>query len=59
MEFDFLGKDSIRYYNRMSMERQVFKNIGLFMKDKVPGDDLFDRLTVRVVTVIVMDCLWE
>ena len=49
VEFDFLGKDSIRYYNRMSVEKQVFKNIGLFMKDKVPGDDLFDRLTVRAV----------
>lgn len=49
VEFDFLGKDSIRYYNRMSVEKQVFKNIGLFMKDKVPGDDLFDRLTTATL----------
>ena len=46
VEFDFLGKDSIRYYNRVPVERQVFKNLGIFMKDKEPGDDLFDRLTV-------------
>lgn len=46
MEFDFLGKDSIRYYNKIPVEKQVFKNLSLFMKGKEPGDDLFDRLTV-------------
>lgn len=46
IEFDFLGKDSIRYYNCVPVEKQVFKNVNLFMKDKSPGDDLFDRLTV-------------
>ena len=49
VELDFLGKDSIRYYNRVQVERQVFKNLNLFMKDKVTGDDLFDRLTVSGV----------
>ena len=48
VEFDFLGKDSIRYYNRVQVERQVFKNVGIFMRDKIEGDDLFDRLTVGV-----------
>ena len=46
MEFDFLGKDSIRYYNRVPVEKQAFKNLKLFVKDKQPSDDLFDRLTV-------------
>ena len=46
VEFDFLGKDSIRYYNTVPVEKQVFKNLGRFLKDKVEGDDLFDRLTV-------------
>ncbi len=46
IEFDFLGKDSIRYYNRVPVDKQVFKNVRLFMKDKEGGDDLFDRLTV-------------
>ena len=46
VEFDFLGKDSIRYYNLVPVEKQVFKNLRLFMENKDPGDDLFDRLTV-------------
>lgn len=46
VEFDFLGKDSIRYYNRVTVEKRVFKNLQLFMENKSPGDDLFDRLTV-------------
>ena len=46
VEFDFLGKDSIRYYNKVPVEKQVFKNLKLFMENKEPGDDLFDRLTV-------------
>lgn len=46
VEFDFLGKDSIRYYNRVPVEKAVFKNVKLFMESKEPGDDLFDRLDV-------------
>ena len=49
VEFDFLGKDSIRYYNCVPVEKQVFKNLGIFVRDKVGADDLFDRLTVRRV----------
>lgn len=44
--FDFLGKDSIRYYDEVEVEKQVFKNIKLFKKSpKGEGDDIFDRLT--------------
>lgn len=46
VEFDFLGKDSIRYYNQVPVEKAVFKNVKLFMENKEPGDDLFDRLDV-------------
>ncbi|XP_050954392.1 DNA topoisomerase I, mitochondrial isoform X2 [Labeo rohita] len=45
VEFDFLGKDSIRYYNKVPVEKQVFKNLKLFIKHKDPEDDLFDRIT--------------
>ncbi|KFD53444.1 hypothetical protein M514_05708 [Trichuris suis] len=45
VEFDFLGKDSIRYYNRVPVERRVFKNLKIFMEHKDPEDDLFDRLS--------------
>ncbi|GCB67826.1 hypothetical protein scyTo_0012193, partial [Scyliorhinus torazame] len=44
VEFDFLGKDSIRYYNKVPVEKQVFKNLKLFLENKDPTDDLFDRL---------------
>ncbi|CEP63394.1 DNA topoisomerase 1 LALA0_S08e01442g [Lachancea lanzarotensis] len=43
--FDFLGKDSIRFYQEVEVEKQVFKNLTLFKKPpKKPGHDLFDRL---------------
>lgn len=44
--FDFLGKDSIRFYQEAKVERQVFKNLKMFKKPpKEAGDDIFDRLT--------------
>lgn len=49
VEFDFLGKDSIRYYNRVSVEKRVFKNLQLFMENKNEGDDLFDRLNTAIM----------
>ncbi|KAK6464565.1 DNA topoisomerase I [Scheffersomyces coipomensis] len=43
--FDFLGKDSIRYYQEVEVDKQVFKNLRIFKKSpKGPGDDLFDRI---------------
>ena len=47
--FDFLGKDSIRYYNEVQIEKRVFKNLGLFIDNKAPSDDLFDRLTTQIM----------
>jgi len=44
--FDFLGKDSIRYYNRVPVDAQVFKNIRIFKENKNDDDNLFDRVTV-------------
>lgn len=49
VEFDFLGKDSIRYYNKVPVTKKVFKNLTLFMENKEPGDDLFDRLTTSLL----------
>ncbi|CAH6718930.1 DNA topoisomerase 1 [[Candida] jaroonii] len=43
--FDFLGKDSIRFYQEVEVDKQVFKNLKIFKKaPKQPGDDLFDRI---------------
>ncbi|KAG7169669.1 DNA topoisomerase 1-like [Homarus americanus] len=47
--FDFLGKDSIRYYNEESVERRVFKNLQLFKENKEDGNDLFDRLNTQIL----------
>jgi DNA topoisomerase-1 len=48
--FDFLGKDSIRFYNEVQVDRQVFKNLKMFKKPpKEDGDDIFDRLTVSLI----------
>lgn len=43
--FDFLGKDSIRFYQEVQVDPKVFKNLALFKKPpKQPGHQLFDRL---------------
>uniref|UniRef100_A0A3Q3ERF7 DNA topoisomerase 1 n=1 Tax=Labrus bergylta TaxID=56723 RepID=A0A3Q3ERF7_9LABR len=52
VEFDFLGKDSIRYYNKIPVEKRVFKNLQLFLENKQPEDDLFDRLNVRMTSMM-------
>jgi DNA topoisomerase-1 len=42
-----LGKDSIRFYNEVTVDPQVFKNLKIFKKaPKGEGDEIFDRLTV-------------
>lgn len=44
--FDFLGKDSIRFYNEVEVDPQVFKNLKIFKKPpKCDGDQIFDRLS--------------
>ena len=49
VEFDFLGKDSIRYHNEVQVEKRVFKNVQLFMDSKKQEDDLFDRLNTTIL----------
>ena len=48
---DFLGKDSIRFTQKVEVDPQVFKNLKMFKKaPKTDGDDIFDRLNVSSVT---------
>jgi DNA topoisomerase-1 len=48
--FDFLGKDSVRYYNQVEVDQQVWKNLVLFKKPpKKESDLLFDRLSTSVL----------
>ncbi|KAI2788995.1 DNA topoisomerase 1 [Penicillium oxalicum] len=48
--FDFLGKDSIRFYDEVVVDTQVFKNLKIFKKaPKKNGDEIFDRLTTSAL----------
>lgn len=49
ISFDFLGKDSIRYQNTVVVTEQVFHNIDMFMKDKKPEENVFDKVTPTVL----------
>ncbi|XP_041979353.1 DNA topoisomerase I, mitochondrial isoform X2 [Aricia agestis] len=55
--FDFLGKDSIRYYNEVPVEKRVFKNLELFMENKKGSDDLFDRLSTQTLNEHLKDLM--
>lgn len=46
VEFDFPGKDSVRYANTVRVDERVFRNLELFIEHKELKDDLFDLLTV-------------
>lgn len=55
--FDFLGKDSIRFYDEVDVDTQVFKNLKIFKKPpKKNGDEIFDRLTVGGPTLFLLLC---
>ncbi|GIX70842.1 DNA topoisomerase 1 [Caerostris darwini] len=57
VSFDFLGKDSIRYVNSVAVEKRAFKNLKLFMENKQPGDDLFDRLNTSILNKYLNDLM--
>ncbi|KAI5055029.1 hypothetical protein GOP47_0030174 [Adiantum capillus-veneris] len=57
LEFDFLGKDSIRYFNTVEVEEQVFRAIGDFKKSKKNGQDLFDKLDTSKLNAHLKDIM--
>ncbi|XP_021764527.1 DNA topoisomerase 1 beta-like [Chenopodium quinoa] len=44
LEFDFLGKDSIKYYKQFAADKDVYEAVKKFRQGKRDGDDLFDKL---------------
>eukprot|EP00808_Paulinella_micropora_P022529 g41298.t1 len=44
IELDFLGKDSMRYYNKVKVDPQVYKNLQAFSRNKGADKDIFDQL---------------
>lgn len=43
---DFLGKDSMRYYNRIKVDSKVHECLASFRRGKNPEDNLFDMINV-------------
>lgn len=55
--FDFLGKDSIRYFNSVEVEKYVFDALKLFCRGKEPGDEIFHRLSVTGLNDYLKSCM--
>ena len=54
IEFDFLGKDSVRWVKTLqSPDPQLVKNIGDFMKGKKPGDQIFENVGSSQVNIFL------
>jgi len=47
VQLDFLGKDSMRYFNRVRVEALVFHRLREFLKGKRVSDNVFDELKVE------------
>ena len=44
--FDFLGKDSVRYYNRVeNLDINAIRNIEEFIQGKKKNEQIFDKVT--------------
>ncbi|KAJ1267320.1 hypothetical protein BS78_07G047000 [Paspalum vaginatum] len=57
IQFDFLGKDSIRYFNTVEVEELVYKAIEGFRAGKQPGGDLFDKLDTSKLNAHLKDLM--
>jgi DNA topoisomerase-1 len=49
LELDFLGKDSVRYYNKLVVSEIVYKNIKEFIEGKEKDVEIFDMITSQDV----------
>ncbi|XP_023007686.1 DNA topoisomerase 1 beta-like [Cucurbita maxima] len=57
LEFNFLGKDSIKYENTVEVELPVFKAITQFQSGKSGSDDLFDKLDTSKLNAHLKDLM--
>ena len=53
VKFNFLGKDSIRYQNKVEVDDQVYKNLQIFKENKSEKDQLFDKVKVSIFRHLV------
>ena len=62
MTLDFLGKDSMRYHNTVTVKRQIYENLRKFLKGKAEDRDIFERIDPDKVNKYLkskMDGLWS
>jgi DNA topoisomerase-1 len=53
--FDFLGKDSMRYFNTVKVTPLVYKHIKKFCEAKSPADDIFDKLNAQTLNTYLKE----
>lgn len=47
--FDFLGKDSMRYFNTVELDERAYKNLESFTHKKKPKENIFDSLNTSLL----------
>ena len=47
--FDFLGKDSIHFYKKIKVPKNVFNNLKLFVKGKNKDEQVFDKVNSTTI----------
>jgi len=55
IEFDFLGKDSMRYQNSVKVDTQVYRNFKSFMASKKKTDNIFDKISTTTLNTYLKD----
>jgi DNA topoisomerase-1 len=53
VKLDFLGKDSIRYENKVKVDDNVFNALYSFIRNKKKGDDLFDKINPTLLNTYI------
>ena len=53
VKLDFLGKDSIRYENKVKVDYNVFNALFLFSRNKKKADDLFDKINPSLLNTYI------
>jgi len=54
---DFLGKDSIRYQNKVKVHEYVYKALAAFIKGKKKDDDIFDEINTNLLNKYLKDMM--
>lgn len=49
ISLDFLGKDSIRYQNKVKVHEYVYKSLISFIKNKKKDDEIFDQINTNLL----------